>query len=61
MPLITIELYRGRTFEQKKAFVEAVTRAAVETLGAKAENVRIRFDEFDPEDVGRGGEYPARR
>ncbi|HEY8449813.1 MAG TPA: tautomerase family protein, partial [Bacillota bacterium] len=31
MPTITVELYRGRTLEQKKAFVEAVTRATVET------------------------------
>lgn len=61
MPFIRVELYRGRTPEQKKAYVEAVTRATVEILGAKPEAVRIRFDELDPEDLAWAGEYPAKR
>lgn len=61
MPFIRVELYRGRTLEQKKAFAEAVTKAAVEILETRTEAVRIRFEEFDPEDIASGGVYPAQR
>lgn len=45
MPLIKISLYPGRTAEQKKKCAEAVTRAAVEILGAEPGHVIVVYDE----------------
>lgn len=41
MPIVQIHLLEGRSPEQKRAMVKAVTQAIVDTTGAGAENVRI--------------------
>lgn len=41
MPNITVEILRGRTVEQCRAFVEAVTEAAETHLGATPDRTRI--------------------
>lgn len=46
MPSINVELFKGRSIEQKRQFVAAVTDAAVCHLGATPEMVRIRFLEL---------------
>lgn len=55
MPNITVELLRGRTIDQRRAFVAAVTREAVSILGAREQDVRIVFTEIGAEDVANGG------
>lgn len=55
MPIINVELRKGRSLDQRRAFAKRVTDAAVEELGAKRERVRIRFMEFEKEEVARGG------
>lgn len=55
MPIITVELRRGRSLDQRREFAKRVTDAAVDTLDAKRERVRIRFIEFEKEEVARGG------
>ena len=55
MPNITVELLSGRTIDQRREFVEAVTEAAVAILKAKRASVRIRFDEIEKSDVANGG------
>ena len=55
MPNITVELLSGRTIEQRREFVEAVTDAAITILKARRESVRIRFDEIEKSDVANGG------
>jgi 4-oxalocrotonate tautomerase len=55
MPSITVEMFKGRSLEQKRAFVAAVTEAAVRHFGVKPEIVRIRFAEMDRSDLARGG------
>lgn len=55
MPSITVQLLRGRTVEQKRAFAAAVTEAAVEALGARPGDVRIAFEHIEPDDVANGG------
>lgn len=59
MPNITVELLAGRTIDQKREFVAAVTEAAVRTLGAKPESVRIRLDEIEAWEVANGGTLEA--
>ncbi len=45
MPIIAISLYPGRTKEQKTAFAEAVTEAAIQILKTKREHIIITYDE----------------
>jgi 4-oxalocrotonate tautomerase len=55
MPNITVELLSGRTLDQRREFVAAVTDAAVNILKAKRESVRIRLDEIERSEVANGG------
>ncbi|GAB3777164.1 4-oxalocrotonate tautomerase [Ramlibacter monticola] len=56
MPTIRVELFEGRTPEQKKNLVKALTQACVETLGSKAESVDILLYDIQPTDWATGGE-----
>ena len=55
MPNITVELLRGRTLEQRRAFAQAVADSAVELLGARRQDVRMVFTEITPDIVANGG------
>ncbi|GGK83183.1 hypothetical protein GCM10007964_27200 [Sphaerisporangium melleum] len=55
MPNITVELLSGRTMDQRREFVAAVTDAAVDILKARREAVRIVFTEIEKSDVANGG------
>lgn len=55
MPNITVELLRGRTVEQRRAFAQAVANSAVEILGARRQDVRMVFSEITPDIVANGG------
>ncbi len=41
MPTIRVDLFEGRTVEQKRAFVKAVTQVVVDTLGSSADSVDV--------------------
>ncbi|AWS41427.1 MULTISPECIES: tautomerase family protein [Streptosporangium] len=55
MPNITVELLSGRTPDQRREFVAAVTEAAVDILKARRESVRIVYWEIEKSDVANGG------
>ena len=55
MPNISVELLSGRTMDQRREFVTAVTEAAISILNAKRESVRIVFTEIEKSDVANGG------
>jgi 4-oxalocrotonate tautomerase len=55
VPFISVEILEGRTREQRRDFAEAVTEAAIKSLGAQRERVRIRFIDLHPDDLARGG------
>jgi len=57
MPNITVELLAGRTIEQRRMFMEAVTAAAGQYLDAPPERVRIRFSEVGFSEVALGGVF----
>lgn len=59
MPIITIKLARGRSIEQKRQLVRALTAAAVQTLEVKPEWVSIVIDDYDRENWASGGELHA--
>ena len=55
MPNIRVELLPGRTVDQRRRFAEDVTRAAVDALGARQQDVRIMFEEVAADFVANGG------
>jgi 4-oxalocrotonate tautomerase len=59
MPNITVELFTGRTLEQKRAFVAAVTKSTVEILRVQPQSVRIRLVEMETWDLANGGELES--
>jgi 4-oxalocrotonate tautomerase len=59
MPNITVELFTGRTLEQKRAWVAAVTASTVEILKVKPEAVRIRLVEMETWDLANGGKLES--
>ncbi|MGX6445475.1 2-hydroxymuconate tautomerase [Neobacillus sp. K501] len=46
MPYVTVKMLEGRNEEQKKALVEKVTDAVVETTGAPKEAVVVFIEEM---------------
>ncbi len=46
MPLVEIHLLEGRTKEQKRALLEAVTRAVQESIKAPLETIRVWIQEI---------------
>ena len=55
MPIIEMHLLEGRTVEQKRKVVGAITHAVVEALGVKAEQVRILITEHGAENFSVAG------
>jgi 4-oxalocrotonate tautomerase len=55
MPTIRVDLFEGRTPEQKKKLVEALTQACVDALGSKPESVDVLLFDVKPSDWATGG------
>ncbi|AJC22850.1 4-oxalocrotonate tautomerase [Pandoraea pulmonicola] len=55
MPTFHVEMFEGRTVEQKRAFVKAVTEAAVSTIGCAPESVDIIIADVKRENWATGG------
>lgn len=55
MPSIHVELFAGRTLEQKRALAQALTDATVKTLGGSAESVDVIFVDVQRHDWATGG------
>jgi 4-oxalocrotonate tautomerase len=56
MPFITVLTLRGRSLDQRRSFAAQVTTLAVDTLGARPEEVRVHFVEMDNTDFARAGQ-----
>ncbi|MDJ0768962.1 MAG: 2-hydroxymuconate tautomerase [Ilumatobacter sp.] len=59
MPLVHVQMADGRTSEQKRALMAAMTDAMVDHLGAPRESVRVWITEFPATDFMAGGELLA--
>ena len=55
MPLIEVHLLTGRTDEQKKALLTAITNAVYESIGAPLETIRVWIEEFSPKEYMAAG------
>lgn len=56
MPTIRVELFAGRTVEQKRALAQALTEATVRTLGGSPDGVDIVFFDIERHDWSTGGQ-----
>ena len=55
MPTYPVEMMEGRTLEQKKKLVEAITRVSIEILGGTPEAVDIVITDVKRENWATGG------
>jgi 4-oxalocrotonate tautomerase len=55
MPIIRVEMFEGRTPEQKQAFVKAITEATVSTLGGSPDSVNVVMFDVSRSDWATGG------
>jgi 4-oxalocrotonate tautomerase len=55
MPTYHVEMMEGRTIEQKKKLVEAITRVTVEILDSAPESVDILITDIKRENWATGG------
>ena len=55
MPTLRVELFEGRTAEQKRALAKELTDACVRVLGGQADGVDILFYDIARHDWATGG------
>ncbi len=55
MPILQIELIKGRSVEQKRAMIEKVTEAVCETVNCPKDAVSIIIREMEKENYAHGG------
>jgi 4-oxalocrotonate tautomerase len=56
MSLIQVQMFSGRTPEQKRNLVRALTDAFVQTVGSTPDAVDVILTDIDKSDWARGGE-----
>jgi 4-oxalocrotonate tautomerase len=61
MPVVIIEMYPGRTPEQKRALVQAITEAMVEHAGARPDHLHVILHEVAPENWALAGRLGTER
>ena len=61
MPVITVQMWSGRSREQKAAIAEAITSAMVEHAGNTREKVNVIFHDVDQENWSIGGKLSDKR
>lgn len=61
MPVIKIEMFPGRTLEQKRAIAKAVTDSFVEAANATPQSVHILFSEIAQDDWAVAGQLCSDR
>jgi len=55
MPIVRIEMYQGRTHEQKAELAKVITNALVNIAKAKPEDATIVFYDVAKENVAKAG------
>ncbi|WP_313339386.1 2-hydroxymuconate tautomerase [Sedimentibacter sp.] len=55
MPIVQVEMLKGRTLEQKRALAQKVTEAICETANCPKEAVKIIIREMDFENFSQAG------
>jgi 4-oxalocrotonate tautomerase len=55
VPVVTVQLWEGRTLEQKRALVRAITDAMIEHANAKPDALHVILQEIPRENWARAG------
>jgi 4-oxalocrotonate tautomerase len=55
MPVVTITMAKGRTYDQKKKLSEEIARSVTTVLGVPVERVTILIHELDKENIALSG------
>ena len=55
MPTLRVELFEGRSAEQKRALAKELTEACVRVLGSSADSVDVIFQDVKRENWASGG------
>lgn len=55
MPVVTVQLFEGRTLEQKRRLVKAITDAMVEHADARPDALHVVLQEIPKDNWGRAG------
>lgn len=55
MPFVVVEFWEGRSVEQKRNLVKAITKAMVEEAACKPEHLHVVIHETPKESWGRAG------
>lgn len=61
MPIIRVEMFEGRTEDQKSELVHELTDAFVRTCGSTPEAVQIVIDEYSKSNWGVGGTLVSKK
>jgi len=56
MPIVTVKIAKGRSLEDKRKLVNAISDSVISTLDVKPEWVSVLIEEFDRENWSTGGE-----
>lgn len=56
MPIVNIQMFEGRTVEQKRLLCQSVHQAIVDSLGVSADAVTIVLQDMKPEDYCKAGQ-----
>ncbi|SLN24829.1 2-hydroxymuconate tautomerase [Roseovarius litorisediminis] len=59
MPIIRVEMFKGRTVEQKRALVRRLTEAFVTAAGVNPDSVQVVITDVDKSDWGSGGQLAS--
>jgi len=55
MPVVRIDLWKGRDKEKKEELIEKITYAVVDAIGSSTEAVQVIINEVDKDNWGIGG------
>ncbi len=55
MPIVTIQMWEGRSVEQKRDFVKAITKAMVDIAGVTPQNTYIVIQDVPKTKWGQNG------
>jgi 4-oxalocrotonate tautomerase len=55
MPFVIVEMWQGRSVEQKRNLVKAITKAMVEEAGCKPDHLHVVIHETPKDSWGRAG------
>lgn len=55
MPVVQVQMLRGRTSEQKRLLIAEITRVMVDVTGVRGDRVNVIINELEAENWGRDG------